>query len=1206
MAITIVNSGVQTINPSGATSIKDSTLKVNGSASGSAGAAKITFTGVSLSPGLSGAVSPQHTIAKGGVPVTTFTQADINAGTITYVGYPPNVLVEYITVRYTVIDMNDSPPTSKAGSFQLRYPIPDRSPEGTPGDWPVPKFKDSKASNAQFNWTDLKDPASQIIFVVQDVLQYGDLYYKGVKQVLPGKPFTFTQEDVNKGYISYKSFETVDQNLDYLVFKVRDSNGNWSGLNPGEIYKESDANVYRMKIIIEDKPLTVVKDSTEVDKCATITLGTDVFQSVDEDDPQLVITYTLLDDTGKNGYHVKFGKLMKNGTELKTGDTWTQSDIDAGAITYTQGCTDDPVDTFHFSASTTKDVIKDHTYTIKLIPDFAPNVTINPLEVPKCETKVITTKNINIVDPEGLTPDQLVVYMDPAKSAPVHGTILFNGAPLTAGTKFTFADIVAGKLAYQHDCTDHDPATDEFNFVVEDQNNSNAYTLPINIQFPENKPPYMEKNPCHTAERAGEVVWSIDEFLFADDDTDPSLVTLQFTALPQFGEFYIDGLPVDLTAVYKLSEWTGKQFRYVSKTPTKQDKGDEIPFVLNDDKPSNKQENYSVCIKYPPPPIVCPTITNKGLKTAWTSIKAISEIDLFATTDGIADKDEIWSLTKSPVFGQLTKDGAALIVNDPNAGSFTSQDILDGRVAYAHTTDTTPETDELELHVTNGFCSLTVVFTITFLPGLEVDHNEILEAHQGSTDTIDSTHLHAKSGQVSSDDDIKFTITTTTKYGTIQINGVDWAAGTNDTFSQTDINNGTLTYIAFTDQSDNVFDSFIFDATDGFDVKTEIFKIKIILLDLPPEVVINPLSVGEETCAGLTVMNIKVTDRDSTNDQLMFSIKTTPIWGTLSVNNKEVTQTDLDKPLFSYQDLINGSVVYCETEVGATLDSFDFVITDSGGNVTDPLTLPIQIIPPPPPVLVNKGMIIDPCKRIGITANTLGLANLKTTRDKTLYVFTITVPPSHGYLTNNGVQVNAGDTFTLLDITAGVIAYTGTTYRSKDPDQFTFDLIGPDVSYIDQLYNIRFRQINNPPWICVNRGLDMFENETAAITINMLQMCDVDLDYDSYDEIDYPVGPVATPADSGTSGYANVTVNIQYPGQPYTIDFNVTVGSARLFVRDQTSAIMVKSSCQTLSSGTQTYTFTPPATSNTIAVQVFENCVTGETPAQWTTNLQKS
>lgn len=1222
MTISITGSGLQVINPSGTTGITKATITAKSSASGSSTAANIRFTGISLSggPGLVGAISPQHTIVKGGVPVTTFTQAEIDAGVIGYVGYAPNVLTEYITVRYSVIDNNTTPPGTASGSFQLRYPIPDKSPEGTPGDWPVPKNKDSKATNSQFNWVDLKNPATQIIFTVQDVLQYGDLYFKGVKQVLPGKPFTFTQDDVNKGYISYKSFPTVDANTDYLVFKVRDTNGNWSGLNPGEIYNEADANVYRMKIIIDDLHLQVVKANAEVDKCATITLDTDVFLSSDEDDPGLVITYTLLDNTLDPKYHVRFGKLKKNGVELKTGDTWTQADIDAGAITYQQGCTDDPYDTFHFSAQTTKDLIKDATYTIKLIPDFAPAVTINLLEVPQCETKVVLQANIDIVDPEGLTPDQIVVRNDSSQPGPQHGQMLFNGSPIT-DTPFTFADILAGKLAYKHDCTDHDPLTDAWPFIVEDKNNSTSYVLPIAIIVPENKPPYMVENPCHECERNGEVSWGVDEFEFDDDDTDPNLVTLRFTGLPEFGEFYINGAVVDTSTIYKLSEWKNLTFRYVAKTPTNSDKGDLIPFELNDNRLSNKQEGLAVCISYPPPPIICPTIINQDLRTSYGAIKAITEVDLFATTEGVLPRDLVWTLTKGPSEGTLTKDGSAMIPNDVTFGVWTSQDILDMRIAYSHSGVGTPSSDQFDFTVTNGFCSLGGTYIINFLPGLRVDVNEILEVDQGDTGTIDALHLHSTSGMVTTDDDLIYTVTTLPTVGKMFKDGVEVVLG--ETFTQTDINNNTITYTPDVTQSDQDHDSFYFDVTDGYDTKHDIFKILINLIDQPPNVVINELVVGELACAPITVNNIKVTDKNSADSQLRFTLLNLPVWGTLFLSNTEIKQDAVNTVAFTYADIIDGKLLYCETEIGATLDSFDFTITDSGGNITGLLTLPIRIVPPPPPTLVNNGMITDPCVPRGITGQTLGLNDVRSAIDKALYVFTVKIPPQLGTLAVNGLGLSAGGTFTLKDILANSLTYTGATWHTDVPDSFTFDVNGPDFEDHDKVYNITFREVNNPPWVCVNQGIDLFENETKTITINMLQMCDVDLDYDSVNDPDpesaegdenntpndagnYRLGAVLSPADVDTSGNAYTTVRIQYPGEIYSVDFNVTAGSARLYVRDQNLNILVNSPCHQSSTGLKNYPFTPNGASETITIEVIENCVTtGVTPAAWSLNLKK-
>jgi hypothetical protein len=316
---------------------------------------------------------------------------------------------------------------------------------------------------------------------------------------------------------------------------------------------------------------------------------------------------------------------------------------------------------------------------------------------------------------------------------------------------------------------------------------------------------------------------------------------------------------------------------------------------------------------------------------------------------------------------------------------------------------------------------------------------------------------------------------------------------------------------------------------------------------------------------------------------------------------------------FTYQDVIDGKLSYCETTEGALLDSFDFTLTDSGGNEVTPVTFPIRIIPPPPPELVNEGMIVDPCSVRTISRLFLDVDNLRTTFDRSLMIFTVTVPPTRGTLAVGAVPILAGETFTLADIDGGRVTYTGGSFKT-DPDSFTFDVASPVFNTTGEVFEIAFKQVNNPPWVCANNLLSVFELETKAITLAELQLCDVDLDRDSIVDEDpesdddvstatWEEGQVITPAMVDANGRVTKDVGLQTIGAPMRLTFAVTSGSARAWIRDHNGTVLVSTPCQTPSNGSVEYLFNPIATSTFITCQVAENCVTGTDPAVWTFDI---
>ncbi|MFP4321349.1 MAG: cadherin-like domain-containing protein [Anaerolineales bacterium] len=167
----------------------------------------------------------------------------------------------------------------------------------------------------------------------------------------------------------------------------------------------------------------------------TITLTADILAATDDDDPIGDLTYTLL-------------AAPLAGTLAPA--SFTQADLDAGAVTYTHTGSGD--DSFSLTLSDGKDTVGPFTVDVQI--DEAPTLTRNTgLAVPQGGQAII--QNIQLAASDVDTPPQDLVYT--LTSPPTLGL-------LSLGDTFTQAQIDAGLLTYEQTSS----GADSFAFTVTD------------------------------------------------------------------------------------------------------------------------------------------------------------------------------------------------------------------------------------------------------------------------------------------------------------------------------------------------------------------------------------------------------------------------------------------------------------------------------------------------------------------------------------------------------------------------------------------------------------------------------------------------------------------------------------------------------------------------------------------------------------------
>jgi hypothetical protein len=183
--------------------------------------------------------------------------------------------------------------------------------------------------------------------------------------------------------------------------------------------------------------------------------------------------------------------------------------------------------------------------------------------------------------------------------------------------------------------------------------------------------------------------------------------------------------------------------------------------------------------------------------------------------------------------------------------------------------------------------------------------------------------------------------------------------------------------------------------------------------NLPPVVTVSQTLVVPEWGSGIITPTIlETTDSDNANDELVYTVSTTPLFGRLN-RGIHFTQADIAAGLLSY------------THLGPDVnDQFSFIVSDGE---TTTLEQSFNIVVNRAPVVQwNTGLIL-----IGGGTGLIESLRLMTSDADNLpseVQYRVTIPPQHGTL-------SLGSTFTQQQISDNQLSYT---YYGGGSDSFTF------------------------------------------------------------------------------------------------------------------------------------------------------------------------
>jgi len=939
-----------------------------------------------------------------------FTQADINSGRIGYRQNGSETTADRFT--FTVTD--------GAGGF-LNPQIQTLSINITPVNDPpvlvtnvpltVSQAGPNIISTAFLSATDaeLTTPAQQdqIIFSVTQLPTQGTLFLGGTAITTP---FTFSQADLNAGVLTYAQSGTP-VNSDRFNFRLSDGTATVpaTGDFTYEIFVQRVAG---------PPVLATIAPLTASEGVATV-INSTLLQVTDPDSAPPFITYSLASLPS-------VGSILKAGTALTVGQTFTQADIDQGRIAYLQNGSEQPTFndafTFTFTDERGQGPATTRTFSISILPvnDLPTILTPTPqATVTEGFGIDITAGLLNATDPDNL-PSQLTYQII---SAPTNGSLVRSG---TVVTSFTQADINGGQIKYLQDGTES--TADAFTFTVTDLSGTpvGPNTFNINV-IPFNDPPGLAVfNPITLDEGETYTFSSITDLQITDIDG-PGPLTYTVGTLPANGVLRVGNLTLTSGGVFSQADINNGQLFYIhngSETTS-----DRFTFTASDGATTGLgapgllgTRTLSINVL---PVNDSPLLTSNNILTLSEGATGSIRNTLLSAFDPDNLPAQLtYTLSAPPAYGTLLSAGTAVT-------SFTQAALNANQISYQHNGSETT-LDSFIFDVSDGSASLpggSATFTIAITPVNDSPtllSNAGLTLDEGGTGAIPDTVLLVTDPDGPSPSVI-FTLGAAPAQGVLLNNTVTLSAG--QTFTQADISNGLLSYIH--NGSETTSDRFTFTASDGSTgvLSLRTFSITVNPVNDSPIITIpttsaSTVSVDEDVTFTFAGANrVSITDVDggptfnasfSTSNGGTLNLSATP--GLTNNNSSNVTYTG---PLSGLNTALN-NFRYTGVQNFNGVELLTISVSDGNGGV-DTKTITINVVPvndAPTLTLPSSSITINedtPTTALGLLVNDV---------DADVNPLRVTLSATNGALT-----VNDNGALTFLSGTANggsSVIFTGT------------------------------------------------------------------------------------------------------------------------------------------------------------------------------------
>lgn len=384
-------------------------------------------------------------IASPDIAPISFTQADVQMGLIRFVNDPATDAAPTYSIE--VSDLGD-PPLTDSEAADIAFTAVNDVPAIAALSLEITEGEIVPLDATNLSVIDEETDAANLTYTVDSVTG-GNFVLVADGSVVD----SFTQADIDAGNIIAFAHDGLN---DAPTFSLTASDGE----NP--ITLTSDEAVVFTPT--NDEPVVNVSTLTITEDGSVVLSDVDNLSTTDEETPadQLLYTVTInnADPEQPDGFEI--------GGELFTGPevTFTQAQVDAGAVTFVQGgsnfapnLTVTVTDTFDPAFGEPITLPVDFEVLFTAIND-TPEVVTNTLEISEGETVTLTTDNLLTTDEES-SAEELTYTIDAVSGGafqsfdPQLGMVT---GTLAVGDTFTQADVEAGTIQFAHDGEEAPPS----------------------------------------------------------------------------------------------------------------------------------------------------------------------------------------------------------------------------------------------------------------------------------------------------------------------------------------------------------------------------------------------------------------------------------------------------------------------------------------------------------------------------------------------------------------------------------------------------------------------------------------------------------------------------------------------------------------------------------------------------------------------------
>ncbi len=576
--------------------------------------------------------------------------------------------------------------------------------------------------------------------------------------------------------------------------------------------------------------------------------------TVDVDDSGTGLTYTAS--------NIENGHLEVNGVMATT---FTQDDIDNNRLTFIHDGGDTLTAGFDLSVidGTENGTLPD-TGRFDIIIDAVddlPTAAINN-GVTLNEGATVTISNAQLTTTDIDTEPRKVIF--DVTASPANGRLERSTAPGVAITAFSLADINAGRVRFVHDGSE--TTTDSFTFTVRDETNTLAADTFNIVITPQNDGAVITGDLSMTVIEGNSVTITTADLSAIDPDDGAGDVTYTVSALSN-GIIKVGGVTQNtftrqniidndvtfthdgsetVTAGFNISLADGLEHGAVADTDVM-----SITVTPVDDLPA--------------------VATNNGI-----TLNEGATIDITTAALTTSDVDTLPAAVIFDVTGALSNGRLQLSTNAGVAiTSFSLADIQAGRVQYVHNGSETT-TDSFDFTVRDATNTLAAdTFNITVTPQNDsavIGGDLTIAMNEGASYTLTTTDLSG----IDPDDinaDITFTASNISN-GTIEVGGV-----AQNTFTYQDIINSDVAFIH--DGSETLTAGFDVSLADGLEhgAIADTASIAITVTpqnDAPTAIDLSNLDILETSEIGTIIGALSTTDSDLPADSFTYSIIADP------------------------------------------------------------------------------------------------------------------------------------------------------------------------------------------------------------------------------------------------------------------------------------------------------------------------------------------